>query len=152
MRWTFTRWQSWYSGYQRTWRVFFSFSALVREHHQETFSNSMATFAPQGLCSAKRAHHSPLAVLGSKNGPSRIGNRIEESALLGETLWLALYFNGWWVVILFYYQSRLCVGSWRSRDSNSVKANNQQPKTNAYRFLVPVQFSSLPISSKRTSF
>jgi hypothetical protein len=29
-----------------------------------------------------------------KSGPSRIGNRIEENALLGETLWLVLHSNG----------------------------------------------------------
>jgi hypothetical protein len=50
-------------------------------------NNSMATFARQGLCSAKPAHRSPHSILGSESGPGRIGNRIEKSAVLGETLW-----------------------------------------------------------------
>jgi hypothetical protein len=41
-------------------------------------------------------------------------------------------------VVQFYYQSRSYVGSRRSCNSNLVKANNQQPKTNAHRFLVPL--------------
>jgi hypothetical protein len=36
----------------------------------------------------------PICYPWFKSGPSRIGNRIEESALLGETLWLARHSNG----------------------------------------------------------
>jgi hypothetical protein len=70
------------------------FQCFVGEHHQDISNNSMATFARQGLYCVKPAHCSPHAILGSKSCPSRTGNRIKESALLGETLWFALHSNG----------------------------------------------------------
>jgi hypothetical protein len=72
----------------------FSFSAFVSERPQYASNNIMMTFTRQGLRCTKPVHRSPHTILGSKSDPSRIGNRVEENALLGETLWLALQYNG----------------------------------------------------------